>query len=219
MSKNMNVFVKLTSIILIILLFYHFNNELMLCEQYDNSSYNFRKAVEYSNRYFMASNSDYLYFETNCTNFVSQCLVAGGIEPDFVDIDLGEDEFLKLIATNEKWYCKSYHFSDDKPDSFLISTSFIRVNDFIKYWEKTKNVRVDYYDLTEENIKKAEKQTHAGDVIAIFSTSDKTDHLAIVSDVNGFGIYYNSNTLNRKEYNLRYVSKNEYCRFAIMHFV
>ena len=44
-----------------------------------NDHYDVEKAVEYARTYALKRNPDYPAFENNCTNFVSQCLVAGGI--------------------------------------------------------------------------------------------------------------------------------------------
>ncbi|MDF2698776.1 MAG: hypothetical protein K0Q49_332 [Haloplasmataceae bacterium] len=49
-------------------------------------SYSFEKAVNYAFKYYENPNPDYRYFKVyeydggDCTNFVSQCLLAGGIE-------------------------------------------------------------------------------------------------------------------------------------------
>ena len=41
--------------------------------------YNRRKAVEYADRFWDRPNPAYLNFDVNCTNYVSQCIFAGGI--------------------------------------------------------------------------------------------------------------------------------------------
>lgn len=40
--------------------------------------YNRAKAVEYANRWWNSYNPDYRHFEDDCTNYISQCLFAGG---------------------------------------------------------------------------------------------------------------------------------------------
>lgn len=209
-------------IVVAVLLFvlYKGSESLVLEDPYDSSQYQAQKAIEYANQYVFGANRDYLYFETNCTNFVSQCLVAGGLESDSTTSTLKQGDFLKLVSTNKKWFCHSYHFSDDQPNEYVVSTAFIRANDFVDYWENARKVRTEYYDLTNENIKEAIKKTHVGDVLVIFTANGSTDyHVALVVEVDSFGIYYNSNTSNRDHYNLKEVSKEDYNRFAILHFV
>jgi len=46
---------------------------------YGAKGYNPRKAVEYSEQYWNTANSVYPHFNDDCTNFISQCLYAGGI--------------------------------------------------------------------------------------------------------------------------------------------
>lgn len=43
------------------------------------SGYNARKAVEYAHQYWNSPNPAYPHFTDDCTNFISQCLHAGGI--------------------------------------------------------------------------------------------------------------------------------------------
>jgi hypothetical protein len=47
------------------------------------SGYNRERAVAYAQRYWNTYNPAYIKFEVDCTNFVSQCLYAGGIQMVF----------------------------------------------------------------------------------------------------------------------------------------
>ena len=42
------------------------------------ASYNRQAAVDYADRWWNSANPAYPYFEVDCTNFISQCLRAGG---------------------------------------------------------------------------------------------------------------------------------------------
>lgn len=47
-------------------------------EQLDVRSYDRRKAVQYAERWWNDSNPNFRVFDVDCTNFISQCLLAGG---------------------------------------------------------------------------------------------------------------------------------------------
>jgi hypothetical protein len=47
--------------------------------------YNRQAAVEYAERYWLEPNPEYAYFDVDCTNFISQCVHAGGLPMAFGD--------------------------------------------------------------------------------------------------------------------------------------
>ncbi|PZE19737.1 amidase domain-containing protein [Paenibacillus xerothermodurans] len=53
-------------------------NVVPYLESMDRKAYNRNKAVEYADSWWAKGNPAYLEFEVDCTNYVSQCLFAGG---------------------------------------------------------------------------------------------------------------------------------------------
>lgn len=48
-----------------------------------HNGYNRAKAQQYAERWWNEPNPDYRYFEVDCTNYVSQCLYAGGVQMNY----------------------------------------------------------------------------------------------------------------------------------------
>lgn len=88
------------------------------------SGYSPSKAVSYAHRWVNSFSPQYMNFDNNggdCTNFVSQCLVAGGVrqtKPGSIQ--------QPILQTTHNWF----------GSKFSSSTSFIRVADFHAYWSK-----------------------------------------------------------------------------------
>lgn len=61
-----------------------------------SSSYNRTSATNYALKYALSPNSAYPYYSEDCTNFISQCLVAGGISMHY-----------GTTGTNTCWYYSS----------------------------------------------------------------------------------------------------------------
>lgn len=68
--------------------------------------YDVEKAVEYARTYALKRNPDYPAFENNCTNFVSQCLAAGGISMTGKET-ISNTKRLKVSKKSTDWYSVS----------------------------------------------------------------------------------------------------------------
>ena len=65
------------------------------------SSYNRQAAVQYANLYSNTKNPAYGFYEdNNCANFVSQCLVAGGLFPKFSTPPIGNYPYTSVVGLN-----------------------------------------------------------------------------------------------------------------------
>ncbi len=87
-----------------------------------NSKYNRAAAVNYAIRYALAPNIEYKYFQINnegggnCTNFVSQCLKAGGapmdynsLRPWWYNMKTDKASIAWAVAHSLYWYLKVNH--------------------------------------------------------------------------------------------------------------
>lgn len=139
------------------------NNKAMLKIYYN--MYNRLKAVEYAQTWWNARNPNYYNFDSlggDCTNFVCQCLVAGGIE--------------MLINIYDGWFYKSLDYR---------SASFTGVNEFYNFAIANNNksgVKAKVCNISNVEI---------GDVIQLKQTPNGYNHTLIVTKVNNANIVTN----------------------------
>ena len=154
------------------------------------SVYSPSEAVAYAQKYALGYNSAaYDVFSSDCTNFVSQCLVAGG------KTRTKPSNYTRLGAiyeTTSYWY--SMHSPSIK-DKFYVSTSFIRVRDFYTYW-KTRGA------LVTTGLTKAQLQSKAqkGDIVQLKNAEGSWYHSIIITSGSKGSWKYCGHTSNRKDY-------------------
>lgn len=177
-------------------------------------TYDPQKALEYAYQYVNKRNPDFPNFEYNCVNYVSQCLVAGGIEMD-APSNVSKTTNTKISMVHDRWYCYSFEQDPYKPISYHLSVSFSRVKDFVFYWSKVAKVPYHTIQNTKENLETLKNEIKLGDVVILNS---KTPHCVIIVKIDESGIYYNSNTLDRLEYPLANASKDVYTSLSYFNF-
>lgn len=95
------------------------------------ASYNASAAIAYARKYATSPNrTDYPYFSSDCTNFVSQCVFAGGMRMYGAPKQIGHE------STTDKWYCdlfSEWHGNYEYVD-YGYSTSWSVAGDFYAYW-------------------------------------------------------------------------------------
>lgn len=181
-------------------------------EQY---SYSPDKALQYSYEYINKRNSQYPNFQNNCITYISQCLVAGGLEMDSEN----KNEDLKntiISKNNRKWFCYSFDDNPNLPIKYHLSSSFTNHKDFIDYWTNVGDVNMNTIENTKENRKELIENTKEGDVIILHG---KNTHSAIITHKTDIELYYNSNTNDRMDYPLSKVESSEYSQISYLNFV
>lgn len=131
------------------------------------SGYDVDAATSYAKKYATRFNPFYNAHSKDCTNFVSQCLYAGGISMESPrDIPLG------IYDTTKYWY------SEPTGATWRESTSWINVDDLYTYCIKEANAeRHEYASLS------ALKQgVQVGDVVQIGNRSGEWYHSIFISD-------------------------------------
>lgn len=165
------------------------------------SNYSPSKAVTYARKYAQSYNPSYKKFDSDCTNFVSQCLVAGGLKQVMKD---PIPEYL-ILNTTTQWYHKNVY------GAIFVSTSFIRVTDFFSYW-KNKTGYVYYPSRS-----KCESEMKTGDVVLLARKSTGAKYHAIIISKGGTGGTYCGHTNPRKDAKFNTISSDVYfyrMRFA-----
>lgn len=132
---------------------------------YDNGS-----AVAYALKYALSPNPDYVYYQGNdCTNFVSQCLRAGGCKNDYNNArpwwyNSGKSSICWAVAHSLYWY--------------------IRTNSA----ERRFGIKADTYILTDMNnyAQQIEGKIVLGDIIQYKNFQDKIQHSAVITGFDPF---------------------------------
>lgn len=122
------------------------------------SYYNASAAISYARRYARDPNTNsYPYFGSDCTNFVSQCLYAGGMDMDGRPKQVGHEN------TTTKWYCElfgewhgNYQYFD-----YGYSTTWTVAGDFYTYWSRYANAG------RATNLRTVISNTSAGSVVQL----------------------------------------------------
>ncbi|SDE63647.1 Putative amidase domain-containing protein [Paenibacillus sp. UNCCL117] len=89
------------------------------------AAYNRRKAAEYADLWWDKGNPDYLTFEVDCTNYVSQCLFAGGAPMNYTNKRESGWWYKGRSGSRELWSF-SWAVADSLPFFLLTSRSGTR---------------------------------------------------------------------------------------------
>lgn len=124
------------------------------------SGYSRDKAVAYAKKWFSKRNGNYNSYNSDCTNFVSQCIYSGGKpEKVFKPVPYGTK------STTSYWYSQHVYTKVYSQRRYVyyktiqVSSSWINVSDFHGYWKSRANVR------TYTDVNSAIKFAKPGDVI------------------------------------------------------
>lgn len=155
--------------------------------------YNRNAAYDYSQKYYDDYNDDYPEMDSDCANFVSQCLYEGGVEMD------------------DTWYMKEQHpwnrlfnhLIKDKSQnwSFDWSLSWSMADNQYKYFKE--NYAINTYKIEREDsiseFVKEHPNIQIGDLLYFHYTEEDDDdvrHATIISKIDDFEIYYAGHTSN-----------------------
>ncbi len=181
------------------------------------SAYNTAAAIKYARKYSLDRNPDYPEYERNCTNFVSQCLIAGGfpmkgssIPTDFKYVEYDTDE--------GSWYCIS-KFKDNTypiPPKYKISTSFVRNESFVKYWTETMNKELFIVDNTFTGRQQLRTVAKEGDIFILYDENEDISHIGLITDVSDYDALYCGNTSDRRDFSTSGINDTVYPKFGII---
>lgn len=146
-------------------------------------NYDVSSAVAYARRYAKEANIAYPYYLTgDCTNFASQCLVAGNIPMD------KRPNNQETYDSKDYWYCTMVDGTRYK------STAWMRVTDFNSYWG-AKISKATYKDLKSMGIVNV---ANAGDIILLTnSTTGEPYHAIIITSRSNGDLLYCGHTKAR----------------------
>ncbi len=169
-----------------------------------------QKIVDYAHKYAKKYNPAYRVPETgsDCTNFVSQCLYAGGLSmqpSSYRGTNPG------ITTTTEEWYYYNVpSAAADAPygKAVGVSTSWIRVEDLYTYLAPHFEV------FTSSNTKKVAQNLQEGYVIQGGPAMGRYEHSSIVTVKNG-KFCYTAHTNDRKDRAMKHYY-NAYDKFRVL---
>lgn len=178
--------------------------------------YDVQKAVAYARMYAFDKNSAYGQFESNCTNFVSQCLVAGGIrmkgEPE-----VSEKKRWDISGNEAEWYSDSKKCEKDGLMHYSMSETFVKTDAFFKYFTENQGYEYTVYDNNYSGNLKCYKEIAAGDVLVLYNEDGTVIHLGLVSGVGDKNAYYCGNTSGRRDFSVFTINEQTYSKIGILH--
>ena len=182
----------------------HFNSEYRLDFYKDwrkkERKYNRKFAVNYARKWAYLRNNQYPWFiRGDCTNFVSQCLHAGGIL-------MNDDWFYLYSARNKKWKHSNYWSVASQNMAYFYRSKYVRKHKSFNLHKTNMSSQINI--IKKYNIK-------VGDLLYFdFDGDGVYTHAAIISSVNA-GIKYCAHTKDRRDYPL-YSDDNKNASFMIL---
>lgn len=135
---------------------------------YSVPSYSPTNAINYAYSYVhsdgtMLFSPIYPSYSSNCTNYVSQCIHAGGLAMN------GSNSSAGIHSSTTAWYCRPL------TSTYSLSTSWVRATDFYSYMYKNANSTRMYYTVEElyENCR-------PGDVVQLVRKSNSEVYHSVI---------------------------------------
>ncbi len=181
-----------------------------------SDNYDVEKAVQYARQYAFERNREYPEFEENCTNFVSQCLVAGGIQMQG-DGEISKSNRWKSVNTDDQWYSVSQHIKEHGHRHYSTSLNFVNTNEFIKYFTEVREYELSIYDNTYDGKLEYYQQVSCGDVYILYNVEGEVDHIGLITGIGDMNAYYCANTSDKRDYSAFNISDILYPQIGILH--
>ena len=173
--------------------------------------YSVKKTIKYANKYAPKHNPKYPVFREDCTNFVSQCVFAGGIKMTKPRPEDGDD--YSQYRSHERWHTTKYWYMEvAKRPTYRIkySTAWTLVVHLWKY-NKTKGKTIGFGKGY--NKKGLRKRVRKGDIVQCRHKSEGWHHSIIVTKVknNGSTVMYRAHghTGRKRAYELSELPETE----------
>lgn len=161
----------------------HAANTVMPVASY---SYSGSDAAAYAKLYAKDYNDAYPSYSADCTNYVSQCVYAGGIAMD------GSSTSAGTFDSTTDWYCiyiKSFLWVR----KYAVTTSWIRVSDFSAFMGSIASTS------THETINSLYNACEIGDVVQLADkNTGSAYHSIIITDKDSTSAYYSGHSNDRK---------------------
>lgn len=163
------------------------------------AAYDGDKAVEYADKYWNSNNGSYPSYSNDCTNFASQCVLAGGIKKVALPASkIKLTSFGSTYTCTDYWSCNYYTYKivgitvkkgyiptsswtlvDNDTSKSLADSIIYGFQDFIK--EKKNKTVTTYSCASDTEMEKLIKNAEVGDIVQIRRKGDtRFSHTYIV---------------------------------------
>lgn len=160
--------------------------------------YSDAKAVEYARKWAKSRNPLYKSYGADCTNYVSQCVKAGGksmTKPSSIPTGVKGTTKYWYSVRYEEWHTNHYVYK------WKESSSFINVADFYTYW-KNRGIKTASYSSKA----KLQNGVSVGDVVQLKNGKGKWFHSIIITGGSKGARTYCGHTKNRKDEPVKNIS-------------
>lgn len=187
-----------------------------ILDKNENDSYDVMRAVEYARTYALDANPKYPLFEENCTNFVSQCLVAGGIEMQGEE-KISDSKRWKVSGKSEDWFSISQISESDGRRYYSTSSNFVNTNAFIQYFTEERGYELSVYENNYDGKLDCYKSMASGDVLILYNEEGEVAHIGLVTGMGNMNAYFCANTSGRLDYGAFNINDSMYPQIGILH--
>ncbi len=190
-------------------------DDCLVTDKNPTDGYDVIKAVEYARKYALQANPAYPVFENNCTNFVSQCLVAGGISMEGSK-EVSTSKRLTVSGGKKDWFSTAETKENGMPH-YGTSSNFINTDDFISYITEVRGYPLSSYENTYDGKLSCYEAMASGDVIILYASDGTVAHLGLITGIGDMNAYYCGNTTGRLDFCIFTANPAAYPRLGIIH--
>lgn len=190
--------------------------DLETLDENPKDNYDVKKAVEYAREYALQRNPEYPCYEQNCVNFVSQCLLAGGIEPQGA-ADVSSKERFKTYQNENFWFSCFALVEQHGHNHYTSSFSFLNTEAFIRYFTEKRGYQLTIYANSYDGKLDYFENAVCGDVYILYDAEGGINHIGIITGIGDRNVYYCANTSDKKDYSAFNISEILYPQIGILH--
>ena len=190
--------------------------DCMVVDENPGDDYDVQKAVDYARAYAFERNPAYGQFEANCTNFVSQCLVAGGIAMKGKP-EISEKNRWNISGKKTEWYSGAEQCDKDGLTHYSMSETFVKTDAFFEYFTEELGYTFTNYENSYEGNLKCYEEMAVGDVLVLYNEDGTVAHLGLVSGIGEKNAYYCGNTAERRDFSVFTMNEQTYSQIGILH--
>lgn len=181
-----------------------------------DDNYDVESAVEYARAYVYERNPEYPVYEQNCANFVSQCLIAGGIRMEGKS-SISTKKRWKNTDNADGWYCVSAIVEEHGHRHYSSTLNFVNADEFIRYFTEQRGYQLTIYDNNYNGKLDYYDEVSCGDVYILYNAEGNIDHIGLITGIGNMNVYYCANTSDKRDYSAFNISDVSYPQIGILH--
>ena len=172
------------------------------------------KAINYAHNHYLNYNKKYNRHPKDCTNFVSQCVHAGGKKMKYKNYKKIL-QYKDMYKTTSYWY--SHRYEKWRTNYYVYkwkeTSAWVGVEDFCKYWRKHE-AKI----TVTSSLNKMQNKAVRGDVVQFYVKSKGWYHSTIVTAGKKGALKYCAHSNSRRDYKYSLLTKNNAEKYRIIHF-